>query len=115
MAIVVNVAREEEEDDIIGPVVAPYFPGKKTEEWWLVVGDSSKNRLMANKRFPLKHNHKARLEFTTPEAGDHTLTLSFMCDSYMGCDQEYEFDIKVLEGQSSDEEEDSEEEGMGEE
>ena len=36
-------------------------------------------------------------------------TLYFMCDSYIGCDQEYEFKVKVAE-ESDDEEDDEDEE-----
>jgi pre-mRNA-splicing helicase BRR2 len=37
-----------------------------------------------------------KLEFQAPEtAGDVEYTLFFMCDSYLGCDQEYEFVLSV--------------------
>ena len=39
--------------------------------------------------------------------------LYFMCDSYMGCDQEYEFKVKVAE-ESDEEDSDEEEEDAGE-
>jgi pre-mRNA-splicing helicase BRR2 len=41
------------------------------------------------------------LEFAAPEeAGKAEYTLFFMCDSYLGCDQEYgiEFDVKEGDG-----------------
>ncbi len=42
---------------------------------------------------------QVKLEFpaaSTP--GTHDYTLYFMCDSYMGCDQEYEFQLNVGDG-----------------
>jgi pre-mRNA-splicing helicase BRR2 len=40
---------------------------------------------------------KVKLEFTAPEdRGDYNLVLYLMCDSYVGCDQEYEFNISVV-------------------
>ena len=38
------------------------------------------------------HSQKSTLQ---NQAGKHELTLYFMCDSYLGCDQEYEFTIDV--------------------
>ena len=42
-------------------------------------------------------------------------TLYFMCDSYIGCDQEYEFKVKVAEESDDEEEDEDEEEGEDEE
>ena len=36
-----------------------------------------------------------KLDFTAPAPGSHKYVLYFMCDAYMGCDQEYPFTIKV--------------------
>jgi pre-mRNA-splicing helicase BRR2 len=37
------------------------------------------------------------LEFPAPDLpGDYNLVLYVMCDSYLGCDQEYEFNISVV-------------------
>ena len=53
----------------------------------------------AIKRVSLGKKQKVKLEFSAPEAvGQHDLTLYFMCDSYLGCDQEYEFALNVKEG-----------------
>jgi pre-mRNA-splicing helicase BRR2 len=50
-----------------------------------------------------------KLDFVAPAtAGLAKLTLFFMCDSYMGCDQEFGLDINVLPG----EEDGAEEEAM---
>jgi hypothetical protein len=39
---------------------------------------------------------QVKLEFTAPAtAGKTKLTLYFMCDSWMGCDQEYEVALDV--------------------
>jgi hypothetical protein len=58
------------------------------ENWWLVVGEPKANTLLAIKRVPLGRQARATVEFPAP-AGDgaHALTLYFMCDSYLGCDQ----------------------------
>jgi pre-mRNA-splicing helicase BRR2 len=47
---------------------------------------------------------QVKLEFpaaATP--GSHDYTLYFMCDSYMGCDQEYEFSLNVQGGTAGSE------------
>lgn len=52
--VVVKVAMERENDEngLAPPVVAPLFPQKRKEEgWWLVVGDPESNSLYSIKRF----------------------------------------------------------------
>lgn len=64
--------------------------------------------LLSIKRLTLQTHSKQKLEFAAPPPGTHKFTLYFMCDAYMGCDQEYPFTIKVLDkddssGESMDE------------
>lgn len=67
------------------------YPGRKEEQWWLVLGDPKANTLLAIKRVKLGKAASATLEFTAPaQPGAAKLMLYFMCDSYMGADQEYE-------------------------
>ena len=71
-----------------GCAPARRFPGRKDENWWLVVGDPKSNTVLAIKRQALQKKGRAKLEITAPATpGTHHLTLYFMCDSYMGCDQ----------------------------
>lgn len=94
VSLIVSMEREGEGD--IGPVMAPRFPGRREEGWWLVIGDTSSNQLLAIKRVALQRTSKSRLEFLAPEQpGPASLTLFLMCDSYLGCDQEFEIDLKV--------------------
>jgi pre-mRNA-splicing helicase BRR2 len=111
--MVVQLEREMEDGEL-GPVVAPRYPKKKDEAWWLVVGDVKKGTLAAIKRVTLGRKSKVKLEFQAPaDAGKVDYTLFFMCDSYLGCDQEYEFslDVKEAEDESEEEEEGGEDEG----
>lgn len=76
--------------------------------------------LAAIKKVPLHQRTKLKLFFEPTEVGEQEYKLYFMCDSYMGCDQEYEFKVKVEQGEEladsdeEDEEEDEEEAGQGE-
>ena len=54
---------------------------------------------MAIKRLTLQQKAKVKLNFTAPAAGKHKVKLFFMCDSYIGCDQEYELDLNVKQGE----------------
>ena len=70
------------------------YPGQKSEVWWLCVGDTKTNELLAIKRVNLLQKARSLLEFSAPAVpGKHTLTLYFMTDSYLGADQEYTFDL----------------------
>ena len=67
------------------------YPGRKEEQWWLVLGDTKANTLLAIKRVKLGRASNATLSFVAPATpGPARLMLYFMCDSYMGADQEYE-------------------------
>ncbi|CAK9183443.1 unnamed protein product [Ilex paraguariensis] len=99
----VTLERDLEGRAEVGPVDAPRYPKAKEEGWWLVVGDTKSNQLLAIKRVTLQRRARVKLDFTAPaEAGKKTYTLYFMCDSYMGCDQEYSFSIDVKEAAGLD-------------
>lgn len=108
--VVVDLERDLDEDDetqaTLGVVTAPLYPGAKKEAWWVVVGDLSTNSLLSLKRVSLGHRQKVTLEFIAPEdPGDYKLSLFCMSDSYMGCDQEYTFQLTVAAADGSSEEE----------
>jgi pre-mRNA-splicing helicase BRR2 len=99
--VAVNLERE---DEVVGPVIAPFFPQKREEGWWVVIGDSKTNALVSIKRQTLTQKAKVKLDFVAPaNPGQHSYTIYFMSDSYMGCDQEYKFTIDVKEAAASDE------------
>jgi len=93
--VVVSLEREIDDDEELGPVYAPFFQKSKVEGWWLVVGDPKSNELVSIKRLTLHKNSTVKLTFNAPAAGDYSYTLYFMCDSYSGCDQEYELKLHV--------------------
>ncbi|ESO10442.1 hypothetical protein HELRODRAFT_183600 [Helobdella robusta] len=85
----------EREDEFAGSIIAPFFPQKREEGWWLVVGDTNSENLVALKWFSLQQKVNKDLYFVAPHPGKHTYTLYFMSDAYMGCDQGYKFTIDV--------------------
>lgn len=76
--VVVNLERE---DDQTGPVIAPFFPQKRDEGWWLVIGDPKTNSLISIKRVTLQQKAKVKLDFVAPSVGKHSYVLYFMSDS----------------------------------
>ncbi|KAI9356548.1 Sec63 Brl domain-containing protein [Zopfochytrium polystomum] len=118
--VVVQLERAEDEDEDegaapkkqadVGPVIAPFFPARKDEGWWVVIGDKAANSLLAIKRTTLQQRAVVKLDFAAPgphigEAGKVDLKIYLVCDSYLGVDQEYDFTIEVEAGDSDDEEE----------
>ena len=113
----VQLAREEQEGMNegagLGAVHAPLYPKPKTEGWWLVVGDPADNSLKAIKRVTLGQKARVALEFDAPEEeGEYNYVLYLMCDSYLGCDQEFEVELKVAKGESESEEESDDDEDI---
>jgi len=104
--VVMSVRFEVDEDmEPDAPIYAPYFPGKRVEQWWLVIGDVKKNTICAIKRVDAYKTRKTNLVFTAPKTpGSYEYKLFFMCDAYRGCDQEYDFQFNVEEGADDDEE-----------
>ncbi|KAL0083538.1 Sec63 Brl domain-containing protein [Phycomyces blakesleeanus] len=100
----VQLERESEDNEEIGPVVAPFFPQKKDEGWWIVIGDPEQKVLLAIKRVTLQQKLTVKLDFIAPKAGHHNLKVYLMSDSYNGCDQELDMELDVAEGEDSDEE-----------
>ncbi|KAL2232973.1 UNVERIFIED_CONTAM: DExH-box ATP-dependent RNA helicase DExH12 [Sesamum indicum] len=104
VSVHVSLERDLEGRTEVGPVDAPRYPKSKEEGWWLVVGDTKTNQLLAIKRVALQRKSRVKLDFTAPaEPGKKTYTLYFMCDSYLGCDQEYSFTVDVKEAATMEE------------
>ncbi|KAJ1920303.1 Pre-mRNA splicing [Mycoemilia scoparia] len=119
--VVLNVERELDEDDVAameakgivppGPVIAPFFPTSKDECWWVVIGDPETQTLVSVKRITVGTSAKPRVQFQAPEKpGKVNWKCFVICDSYSGCDQEFdiELDVKPSEDSSDDDDDDDE-------
>ncbi|XP_016503617.1 DExH-box ATP-dependent RNA helicase DExH12-like [Nicotiana tabacum] len=105
VSVQVTLERDIKGRTEVGPVFAPRYAKAKEEGWWLVVGDTKSNQLLAIKRVTsLQRKCSVKLEFAAPaEAGTRTYTLYFVCDSYfLACDQEYSFTLDVKEAMAED-------------
>jgi len=96
VTVSVELKRELEGDDPLTGVIAPFFPKEKSEEWWLLVGDPKNNTLLCIKRINVDREKSIEMEFTAPEEpGEYHLKMYVMCDSYSGCDQEFDINLTV--------------------
>ncbi|KAL1837430.1 hypothetical protein VTJ49DRAFT_3782 [Mycothermus thermophilus] len=101
---------DDEEEEVDTTVHAPFYPGRKSENWWLVVGEESTRSLYAIKRITVGRKFESKLECLIPTPGKHELKLFLMSDSYVGVDQEPGFEVVVGEGMEVDESEEEESE-----
>jgi pre-mRNA-splicing helicase BRR2 len=77
-------------------VEAPRFPKHVEEGWWLVLGDEEADELLALKRIRFSNRTTTKLSFQVCEdPGEMEITMFLMCDSYMGFDQMYTFNVHV--------------------
>lgn len=107
----IKIEREVDEDSEVDTTVhAPFYPVKKMENWWLLVGEETTKTLLAIKRVPIGHQLQVKLEYTVPTPGKHDLKLFLMSDSYVGVDQEPTFSVTAAEGMDVDSDEDEEDE-----
>ena len=108
--LLVTLSRDEDEDDeealaiFNQPVKAQYYPEKKSEEWWVVVGHSKTGKLLAIKKvttFKAQAAMQTKLTFQVSEAelsdsgGEANLKIYLICDSYIGCDLQEDLRVKV--------------------
>uniref|UniRef100_A0A6N2K3C3 SEC63 domain-containing protein n=1 Tax=Salix viminalis TaxID=40686 RepID=A0A6N2K3C3_SALVM len=101
ITLLVTLERDLEGRTEVGPVDSP----SQRRRVVAVVGDTKSNQLLAIKRVSLQRKSKVKLEFAAPaDTGRKSYTLYFMCDSYLGCDQEYNFSVDVGEAAGLDEE-----------
>ena len=109
VAVGVTLQREEgaegmQEGAGLGAVIAPRYPKAKTEAWWVLVGDLANNVLYSVKRVTVGQRRNVKVVFPAPASpGEHELTLYLMCDSYVGCDQEYQLRLSVHEAEGGEE------------
>ena len=111
--IKIKITRDLDDEDsaeVDTTVHAPFYPGKKMENWWLVVGEESSKTLLAIKRITIGRLLNLRLEYTVPTPGEHDLKLFLMSDSYVGVDQDPSFSVTVAEGMDEDKDEEDGEE-----
>jgi len=87
---------DAKEEDLI-EVHAPFYPEKKNELWWLIIGDERTNRVVGITRIAsLKHGTEARIPFQAPpKPATYTYTLLLLSDSYVGFDQHILFKLQV--------------------
>ncbi|KAH9247473.1 hypothetical protein BASA83_008637 [Batrachochytrium salamandrivorans] len=118
VSVRIILEREVDENDDegagdVGPVIAPFYPQKKDEGWWVVIGDAADRTLLAIKRTTLQKRAQVKLDFSAPETklGNVELKIYVMCDSYMGVDQEFDFNLDITEAVDEDEDEDEEDSG----
>lgn len=76
-------------------LMAPFFPQKRQEAWWIVIGVSKTDEICAIKRIIGNRKFEATLDFTAPSSGIYDYTLYLESDCYMGCDHEYAFSVTV--------------------
>ncbi|CAK5119399.1 unnamed protein product [Meloidogyne enterolobii] len=77
----------------------PKFPKKRTAGWILLLGDATTNRLWGHERIPslIEEQKIARLRILTPnEPGIYQLLLLVISDTYLGIDQQYMLNFKVV-------------------
>ena len=109
--VVIQIAIEREDEDYTELVNSRYFPKEKEEFWWVVVGDTTTNKLYGLKKINFGAEYSFKMKFIAPEAGNYDFTLIFICDSYLGCEEYETMKVTVLENpdESSEEEEEEEE------
>ncbi|KAI0567446.1 pre-mRNA-splicing helicase BRR2 [Gracilaria domingensis] len=101
--MVVTISRNEEDEEssdsqaqnVVPTISAPLYPENREEGWWVIVGNPKTNTLLSLRHVALKRRAKVKLRFDSPPAGLHTLQLSLLSDSYVDCDQEDTFEVRI--------------------
>jgi pre-mRNA-splicing helicase BRR2 len=106
VTVIISLEREGEEDESLGPVIAPFYPFKKDEGWWLVIGNTADKSLLAIKRTSFGVQATTKLEFNAPSlVGPLNCKMYLMSDSYLGVDQEFDLSLNITEAQEGSDDE----------
>ena len=104
--VIVTVTRDEEEEEALQafkqPIYAQFFPDKKLEEWWLIIGHVKSGKVLCNRKITDEFRgvqsvkKKLQLEIEGVDSnGFAEYRLYLICDSYIGCDMEEDIKIKI--------------------
>lgn len=110
--IVVDVTltrADDDEESLLAfeqPAFAQYYPMKKYEEWWIVIGHVKSGSLLSIKKitnFRSQQLVKQQLKFTLNNGVDFLkndvvvaeLRLYAICDSYVGADLQQDVHVKL--------------------
>uniref|UniRef100_A0AC35TM19 Helicase ATP-binding domain-containing protein n=1 Tax=Rhabditophanes sp. KR3021 TaxID=114890 RepID=A0AC35TM19_9BILA len=92
----ISLTRENDVNGLAPPVVAPFYPAtKKDEGWWVVIGEPSANAIHYIKKITFNKHYAGHISFEAPTEGIHQMKMYLICDSYLGADQEFPFEITV--------------------
>jgi len=88
----------EKDESVKRYVHAPYFPEKREESWWIVIGEPTKYELVGvHKVGSFGKKSEGKLKFLAPEKpGVYNFVLNLMCDGYLGCDKTKALRIVVV-------------------
>lgn len=103
--IEVTIERDvyEEDERANLEVAAPLFPQPKTENWWVVVGNTKTKQIFGIKRVTLPlESQTFNVDVSFPDSGDVSGHVWCICDSYVDADAEKKFKITVGEGEEED-------------
>ncbi|KAJ3190089.1 DEIH-box ATPase [Gaertneriomyces sp. JEL0708] len=95
VVVTVTLTREMDEDAETsdpGPVIAPFYPGVKVENWWVLVGDDADKTVLGIKRIVVGREGKVKLEVPV-EKEQIKGRIWVVGDSWVGADQEYDFTL----------------------
>jgi len=85
------------EGEASGPVHAPFFPGPKFEELWVLVYDDRARRLItADCVLGNGHSETCKVRFMVPRAGEFSWSVRVVCDSYLGLDVACDVPFRAL-------------------
>eukprot|EP00916_Digyalum_oweni_P027059 GHVL01044411.1.p1 GENE.GHVL01044411.1~~GHVL01044411.1.p1 ORF type:complete len:662 (-),score=120.87 GHVL01044411.1:343-2259(-) len=96
--VTVNFTRLQlKEGEAQGPVLAPYFPLVKFEEWFLFVVESNSGKVLNIHRTQNpSRTFSETIQFQVTGVGKQCVTLKAMSDSYVGIDREIELVYNVF-------------------
>jgi pre-mRNA-splicing helicase BRR2 len=83
-------------NEVSGTVLAPLFPQKHEEGWWVVIGELKSNTVLSIKRLIIQEKTDVIMEFLAPVVGKYDYVLYLISDCYMGCDHEYKFSLNIV-------------------
>ena len=81
---------------ILSNVHSNFYPKVKEENWWIIIGDEDTNKLFFIRKLYFNKSLKIPVNFEGPnKPGIYSFKVFLICDSWIGCDQEENFDFSI--------------------
>lgn len=81
---------------IVPMLKTEYFPYKKEESWWVIIGNRKENQIMSIKKISFLKEREIEMKFTIPSIGEYQFSIILISDCWIGSYYEEECSEEIV-------------------